>query len=127
MRVTDMVLAFPMLVLAMAVAAALGASLAHGIIALTAVWWPQYVRVCRGIVLELRDKEFVEAARAAGRRTVRHPVPGDPAQCPAGPAGDGGGRYRTGDPEFRHSEFSRSGRAPADTRNGARWCRTALT
>ncbi len=70
MRITDMVLAFPVLVLAMAVAAALGASLVHGIIALTAVWWPQYVRVCRGIVLELREKEFVEAARAAGRRTI---------------------------------------------------------
>jgi peptide/nickel transport system permease protein len=69
MRITDMVLAFPVLVLAMAVAAALGASLVHGIIALTAVWWPQYVRVCRGLVLELRDKEFVDAARAAGRRT----------------------------------------------------------
>ena len=69
MRITDMVLAFPVLVLAMAVAAALGASLLHGIIALTAVWWPQYVRVCRGLVLELRDKEFVDAARAAGRRT----------------------------------------------------------
>jgi peptide/nickel transport system permease protein len=70
MRITDMVLAFPVLVLAMAVAAALGASLVHGIIALIAVWWPQYVRVCRGIVLELRDKEFVEAARVAGRRTI---------------------------------------------------------
>lgn len=70
MRITDMVLAFPVLVLAMAVAAALGASLVHGIIALTAVWWPQYVRVCRGMVLELRDKEYVEAARAAGRRTI---------------------------------------------------------
>jgi ABC-type dipeptide/oligopeptide/nickel transport system permease subunit len=69
MRITDLVLAFPVLVLAMAVAAALGASLLHGIIALTAVWWPQYVRVCRGLVLELRDKEFVDAARAAGRRT----------------------------------------------------------
>lgn len=70
MRITDMVLAFPVLVLAMAVAAALGASLMHGIIALTAVWWPQYVRVCRSIVLELRDKEFVEAARTSGRRNL---------------------------------------------------------
>jgi peptide/nickel transport system permease protein len=70
MRITDMVLAFPVLVLAISVAAALGASLAHGVIALIAVWWPQYVRVCRGIVLELRDKEYVEAARAAGRRTA---------------------------------------------------------
>ncbi len=67
MRVTDMVQAFPVLVLAMAVAAALGASLAHGVVALTAVWWPQYVRVCRGMVLELREREYVVAARAAGR------------------------------------------------------------
>jgi peptide/nickel transport system permease protein len=67
MRITDMVQAFPVLVLAMAVAAALGASLAHGVIALTAVWWPQYVRVCRGVVLELREREYVVAARAAGR------------------------------------------------------------
>jgi peptide/nickel transport system permease protein len=67
MRITDMVQAFPVLVLAMAVAAALGASLAHGVVALTAVWWPQYVRVCRGVVLELREREYVVAARAAGR------------------------------------------------------------
>jgi peptide/nickel transport system permease protein len=67
MRVTDMVLAFPVLVLAMAVAAALGASLAHGVIALTAVWWPQYVRVCRGLVLDLREREYVTASKASGR------------------------------------------------------------
>lgn len=67
MRITDMVLAFPVLVLAMAVAAALGASLVHGVIALIAVWWPAYVRVCRGIVMELRGKDYVVAARAAGR------------------------------------------------------------
>ncbi len=67
MRVTDMVQAFPVLVLAMAVAAALGASLPHGVVALTVVWWPQYVRVCRGMVLDLREREYVVAARAAGR------------------------------------------------------------
>ena len=67
MRVTDMVLAFPVLVLAMAVAAALGASLGHAVIALTAVWWPAYVRVCRGLILDLREREYVAASRAAGR------------------------------------------------------------
>jgi peptide/nickel transport system permease protein len=68
MRFTDTVLGFPLIVLAMAVAAALGASLAHGIIALAAVWWPSYVRVCRALVLELNNKEYVVASRAAGRR-----------------------------------------------------------
>jgi peptide/nickel transport system permease protein len=67
MRVTDMVLAFPVLVLAMAVAAALGASLSHGVVALAAVWWPQYTRVCRGLVMDLREKEYVVASRASGR------------------------------------------------------------
>lgn len=67
MRVTDVVLAFPVIVLAMAVSAALGASLVNGVIALGAVWWPAYVRVCRGMILELREKGYVVAARAAGR------------------------------------------------------------
>jgi peptide/nickel transport system permease protein len=70
MRFTDMVLGFPLIVLAMAVAAALGASLGHGILALAAVWWPPYVRVCRALVLELSNKEYVMASRAAGRRPV---------------------------------------------------------
>lgn len=70
MRFTDMVMGFPLIVLAMAVAAALGASLAHGIVALAAVWWPSYVRVCRAMVLDLNNKEYVVASRAAGRRPV---------------------------------------------------------
>ncbi len=68
MRITDMVLAFPIIILAMAVAAALGAGLIHGVMALAAIWWPQYARVCRGLVLDLKSKEYVVASRAAGRR-----------------------------------------------------------
>jgi peptide/nickel transport system permease protein len=68
MRFTDMMLGFPLIILAMAVAAALGASLMHGIIALAAVWWPPYVRVCRALVLDLSSKDYVVASRAAGRR-----------------------------------------------------------
>jgi peptide/nickel transport system permease protein len=67
MRFTDMMMGFPLIILAMAVAAALGASLLHGIIALAAVWWPPYVRVCRALVLDLNTKEYVVASRAAGR------------------------------------------------------------
>ncbi len=67
MRATDVVMSFPVLVLAMAVAAALGPSLAHGVISLSLVWWPPYMRVTRGMILELREKEYVAAAKAAGR------------------------------------------------------------
>ncbi|HTU56712.1 MAG TPA: ABC transporter permease [Acetobacteraceae bacterium] len=70
MRFTDIVLAFPLILLAMAVAAALGPSLTHGILALAAVWWPSYARVCRGLVLELNNKEYVVASRASGRRSA---------------------------------------------------------
>ena len=68
-RITDMFLAFPVLVLAMAVAAALGGGLTNGIVALTAVWWMSYMRVSRGMVLELKNRDYVLASRAAGRRS----------------------------------------------------------
>jgi peptide/nickel transport system permease protein len=70
MRITDMFIAFPVLVLAMAVSAALGPSLWHGAIALMIVWWPSYVRVTRGMVLELKGRDFVLISRAAGRRPL---------------------------------------------------------
>ncbi len=66
MRLTDIVLAFPILVLAMAISAALGPSLLNATIAMVIVWWPTYARVVRGLVLEIKEREFVTAARAAG-------------------------------------------------------------
>lgn len=66
MRAVDIVLAFPILVLAMAVSAALGPSLLNATLAMIMVWWPTYARVVRGLVLELKEREFVSAARAAG-------------------------------------------------------------
>jgi peptide/nickel transport system permease protein len=76
MRVTDMFLAFPSLVLAMGVAATLGASLINGVVAIAVVWWPWYARLVRGQVLRLKHETFVEAARVAGATdrqiVVRH-------------------------------------------------------
>jgi peptide/nickel transport system permease protein len=66
MRLTDMFLAFPSLVLAMGVAATLGASLINGVVAIAIVWWPWYARLVRGQVLRLKHETFVEAARVAG-------------------------------------------------------------
>ncbi|MCX7623913.1 MAG: ABC transporter permease [Thermomicrobium sp.] len=71
MRVTDLFLAFPALVLAMAIAATLGRNLENTVIALTAVYWPWYARLVRGQVLWLKEREFVEAARAIGASPVR--------------------------------------------------------
>jgi peptide/nickel transport system permease protein len=66
MRFADIVLAFPIIILAMAIAAALGPSPTNATIAMIAVWWPTYARVTRGLVLELREREFVLAGRALG-------------------------------------------------------------
>jgi peptide/nickel transport system permease protein len=79
MRVTEVFLAFPPLILAMAIAGALGPSLVNAIIAIAAVTWAIYARLTRGQLLSLRRREFVEAAHAIGasrtRILVRHLLP----------------------------------------------------
>ncbi|MGH7268022.1 MAG: ABC transporter permease [Candidatus Rokuibacteriota bacterium] len=80
MRLGDMFLAFPTLVLGMAVVAALGPGLLNAMIAVGVVWWPGYARLVRGIVLSAKHVAYVEAARAGGagraRVMVRHILPG---------------------------------------------------
>lgn len=66
MRVADMFLAFPTYILAMAIAASLGASLAHAMLAMATIWWPNYTRLVRGRVLSIREEDYVLAARAIG-------------------------------------------------------------
>ncbi len=66
MRVTDIFFAFPSLILAMAIAGALGPSLQNALIAVAVVTWPVYARLVRGQVLVLREREFVQAARSVG-------------------------------------------------------------
>jgi peptide/nickel transport system permease protein len=66
MRVTDIFLAFPSLVLAMALSAALGPSVENAAIALGLVWWPSYARLMRGQVLAVKNEPFIEASQAGG-------------------------------------------------------------
>jgi peptide/nickel transport system permease protein len=66
LRVTDIFLAFPSLVLALALAATLGRNLNATLIALTATWWPYYVRIVRGEVLVIKHHGYIPAARIAG-------------------------------------------------------------
>lgn len=66
MRVTDLFLAFPPLLLAMAIVAALGPGLDHAALALAISWWPWYARLARGTATSLRERSFVEAARSIG-------------------------------------------------------------
>lgn len=79
MRVTDLFLAFPFLILAIAISASLGPSLRNTVIALSVVYWPWYARLVRGQVLLVKNREYVEAARSVGARSrrilVRHVFP----------------------------------------------------
>jgi peptide/nickel transport system permease protein len=71
MRVTDVFLAIPYLILAMAIAAALGRSIDHIMEAMIITWWPTYARLIRGQVLAIREQQFVEAARSIGASNSR--------------------------------------------------------
>ena len=79
MRLTDLFLAFPSLLLALAIVAALGPSLTNAMLAIAISWWPWYTRLVRGVTLSLRERYFVEAARSIGvpNRTIvrRHILP----------------------------------------------------
>lgn len=71
MRIADVFLAFPPLLLAMGVAAALGPSLSNAILATSLVWWPWYARVARAEALHIKHEGFVDAARTVGASNAR--------------------------------------------------------
>lgn len=71
MRLTDLVMAFPTVILAMVIAASLGPSLFNAVIAAIVVTWPQYARVTRSIVLGLRTQNYVVASRMLGVSPLR--------------------------------------------------------
>lgn len=79
MRITDVFLAFPNLVLAIAVNAALGRGLMQTMLAVGLVWWPSYARLIRSQVLSVKHEEYVVAAETIGgspaRVLVRHILP----------------------------------------------------
>ncbi len=71
MRLTDLTLTIPSLILAMAIAAALGPGFANMVIAISLSWWPGYARLVRGEVLAAREEVYVTAARAIGASPAR--------------------------------------------------------
>lgn len=66
MRLADITMAFPSILLAMAVAATLGPGLSNAFLAIVVVWWPIYARLIRGQILSIKEREHVMAARAIG-------------------------------------------------------------
>jgi ABC-type dipeptide/oligopeptide/nickel transport system permease subunit len=79
MRTTDLVFAFPAIILAMVVTAVLGRGLRNAVLAIVVVAWPAYARVVRGLVLSIGDSEYVQSTRLLGssarRALVRDVLP----------------------------------------------------
>jgi peptide/nickel transport system permease protein len=71
MRLTDMFFAFPAIVLAMAVAAALGPEIRNAVIAITIVSWPVYARLVRGLILNAKQNDYVTASSLLGSSSFR--------------------------------------------------------
>ena len=71
MRVTDIFLSFPSLLLAMVISAILGPNLRNAMIAIAISWWPWYTRLLRSEAISIRERDYVEAARAVGDSQVR--------------------------------------------------------
>lgn len=66
MRITELFMAFPTIILAMAITAALGPDIQNAVIALIVVRWPGYARLTRGLILDVKNEDYVEAARSLG-------------------------------------------------------------
>ncbi|MEV5555302.1 ABC transporter permease [Nonomuraea wenchangensis] len=79
MRITDIGLSLPAIILALGLSAALGPGLSSAVIALSVTWWPGYARLARTLVREVKDAEYVDAARVLGvpqgRLIFRHILP----------------------------------------------------
>jgi peptide/nickel transport system permease protein len=71
MRITDVFLSFPPLLLAIAIAAFLGPNLRNAMFSIAISWWPWYTRIIRGQAVSIRERQFVRAARAIGTPQLR--------------------------------------------------------
>lgn len=79
MRITDIFLAFPPLLLALLIATSLGRGMTNAIVALAISWWPWYTRLARGMAISVKERPYVEASKAMGisdwKIMLRHVLP----------------------------------------------------
>jgi len=71
MRFSELIMSFPPLILAMVIAAALGPSIINSVIAMAVIWWPNYARLMRSMVISLKESEYVIASRVMGASHIR--------------------------------------------------------
>jgi len=66
MRISEMIMSFPPLILAMVIAAAIGPSIANSVFAMTIIWWPNYARLARSVVISIKENDYVMASKLMG-------------------------------------------------------------
>ena len=71
MRIADMMISFPGMVLAIAIAGLLGPSMLNAVVAISAVTWTKYARLSRSLVLKIKNSVYIEAAKVTGTKTGR--------------------------------------------------------
>ncbi len=126
MRLVDVLLAFPGLLLAIALVAVLGPGLANVVIALSALGWTGFARLVRGQVLSVKARDYVLAATALGVGDLRIMWAPHPAQHPGPGAGAGLLRHRRGDPVRGQPELPGPGGAARHAELGRHAGRRAL-
>ena len=71
MRFSEMIQSFPPLILAMVIAAALGPNISNSVLAMAIIWWPNYARLTRSIVISIKQNDYVTASRVLGATHTR--------------------------------------------------------
>lgn len=71
MRISEMIQSFPPLILAMVIAAAMGPSIVNSVFAMAIIWWPNYARLTRSIVISVKENDYVTASRLMGASRAR--------------------------------------------------------
>ncbi|MDD4510671.1 MAG: ABC transporter permease, partial [Oscillospiraceae bacterium] len=71
MRLSEMIQSFPPLILAMVIAAALGPNISNSVLAMAIIWWPNYARLTRSIVISIKQNDYITASRVLGASHMR--------------------------------------------------------
>ena len=113
MRLVDITMAFPPILLAMAITASLGPGIRNALIAMVLVWWPIYARLLRAQVIAVRQREYVESAHAIGASRWLDPAPLRPADVVHAGARQRDDGLRAGRAAHRVAQLHRPRRASA--------------
>lgn len=71
MRFSEMIMSFPPLILSMVIAAAMGPSITNSVFAMTIIWWPNYARLARSIVISMKENDYITASKLMGASNLR--------------------------------------------------------